>query len=79
MRPSALLALTLVPALAAAQLAALEKLADLTEGAVKKGLGLFLNETQIEQISRAHEVVPHKYAGKSGLLRRGCEGDQVQG
>lgn len=64
MRPSTLLGLAVLPALAAAQLQVLEKLADLTEGAVKKGLGLFLNESTIEEMSRAHEVVPHRFAGQ---------------
>ena len=64
MRVHTLLWLGLAPALAAAQLETLNKLADMTEGAVKRGLGLFLNESQIEAISREYQAAPHKFAGE---------------
>ena len=79
MRLSTLVWLGLAPALAAGQIQALEKIADLTESAVKMGLGLFMNETQIEKMSTAHEVLPHKYAGTSARrqMRRAGAGERA--
>lgn len=77
-----LLILGLVPALASAQhkgdlFAPLERIADATEGLVKKGLGLFFNETQIEAMSKQNEILPHKYAGQSHHARAGRGEDRM--
>lgn len=57
--------LGLLPALACAQLKTFNQLMDLGESTYKKGLGLFLSESQIAVMTKEKTIAPHPYAGRS--------------